>query len=48
VVPYGAGGHTGLLGAFTIALQQGRESIVNLEDFVDGRVADDPALVAEA
>ena len=47
LVPYGAGGHTGLLGAFTIALQQGKESIVNLEDFVDGRVADDPALVAE-
>ena len=47
VVPYSAGGHTGLLGAFTIAQQQGRQSIVNVEDIVDGRVADDPALVAE-
>ena len=47
VVPYSAGGHTGLLGAFTIAHRQGRASIVNLEDFVDGRVTDDPVLVAE-
>ena len=47
VVPYSAGGHTGLLGAFTIAHQQGRPSIVNVEDIVDGRVAEDQALVAE-
>jgi hypothetical protein len=47
VVPYSAGGHTGLLGAFTIAQQQGRPSIVNVEDIVDGRVAEDPELVAE-
>ena len=47
VVPYSAGGHTGLLGAFTIAHQQGQTSIVNVEDIVDGRVAEDPALVAE-
>lgn len=47
VVPYGAGGHTGLLGAFTIAQQQGRTSIVNVEDIVDGRVSEEPALVAE-
>jgi hypothetical protein len=47
LVPYSAGGHTGLLGAFTIAAQQGKPGIVNVEDIVDGRVSDDPALVAE-
>jgi transcriptional regulator with XRE-family HTH domain len=45
VVPYAAGGHTGLLGACTIAEVDGR-SIVNLEDFADGRVAEDTATVS--
>ncbi|MBV9448759.1 MAG: helix-turn-helix transcriptional regulator [Streptosporangiaceae bacterium] len=47
VVPYSAGGHTGLLGACTIADLDGSPSIVNLEDIADGRVTDDAATVSQ-
>jgi transcriptional regulator with XRE-family HTH domain len=47
VVPYSAGGHTGLLGACTIAELDGSTGIVNLEDVADGRVADDAATVSK-
>jgi transcriptional regulator with XRE-family HTH domain len=43
IVPYSAGGHTGLLGACTIAELNGTASMVNIEDITDGRVADDAA-----
>jgi transcriptional regulator with XRE-family HTH domain len=46
IVPYSAGGHTGLLGACTVADLEGR-SIVNLEDIADGRVTDDAATVSQ-
>jgi transcriptional regulator with XRE-family HTH domain len=45
IVPYSAGGHMGLLGACTLAELEGR-SIVNLEDFADGRVTDNAATVS--
>ena len=43
VVPYSAGGHTGLLGAFVIADLEGSLSIVYVEDITYGRVFEDPA-----
>jgi transcriptional regulator with XRE-family HTH domain len=46
VIPYSAGGHTGLLGACTVADLDGSPGIVNLEDIADGRVADDAATVS--
>jgi transcriptional regulator with XRE-family HTH domain len=46
VVPYTAGGHTGLLGAGTIAERQGQPSILNLEDLADGRVSEDSTIVS--
>jgi transcriptional regulator with XRE-family HTH domain len=46
VVPYTAGGHTGLLGAFTIADLGSSPSIVNVEDIADGRVFEDPGTVS--
>jgi transcriptional regulator with XRE-family HTH domain len=46
VVPYSAGGHTGLLGACTVADLDGSAGIVNLEDIADGRVTDDAATVS--
>ena len=46
VVPYGAGGHTGLLGAFAIADLGSSPSIVNAEDIADGRVFEDPGTVS--
>lgn len=46
IVPYSAGGHTGLLGACTVADLDGFHSIVNLEDIADGRVTDDAAMVS--
>ncbi len=46
VVPYSAGGHTGLLGAFTIADLGSSPSIVNAEDIADGRVFEDPGTVS--
>jgi len=47
VIPYSAGGHTGLLGACTIAGLDGSPGIVNLEDIADGRVTDDAATVSQ-
>ncbi len=47
VVPYSAGGHTGLLGACTIAELSEPPGIVNLEDIADGRVTDDIATVSQ-
>lgn len=47
VVPYGAGGHSGLLGAFNLAETEGQPSILYIEDVADGRVSQDPALVAK-
>jgi transcriptional regulator with XRE-family HTH domain len=46
VVPYSAGGHTGLLGALTIADLGSSPSIVNVEDIADGRVFEDPGTVS--
>jgi transcriptional regulator with XRE-family HTH domain len=47
VVPYAAGGHSGLLGAFIIAEMGDSPGIVFLEDACDGRVAEDSAMVAQ-
>jgi hypothetical protein len=38
VVPYSAGGHTGLLGAFVVADLDSSLGIVYVEDIADGRV----------
>jgi transcriptional regulator with XRE-family HTH domain len=46
VLPYSAGGHTGLLGAFTIADLGGNPGTVNVEDITDGRVFEDPSMVS--
>ena len=46
VLPYSAGGHTGLLGAFTIADLAGAAGIVNVEDITYGRVFEDAAAVS--
>jgi transcriptional regulator with XRE-family HTH domain len=46
VLPYSAGGHTGLLGAFTIADLGGSAGTVNVEDITDGRVFEDPGMVS--
>lgn len=48
VVPYSAGGHIGLTGACTIVERAGIPRAVNLEDFVDGRVSEDPEIVRRA
>lgn len=47
IVPYAAGGHTGLLGASVVAETAGHPGIVYLEDMSDGRVSEDPVTVAE-
>jgi transcriptional regulator with XRE-family HTH domain len=47
VVPYDAGGHSGLLGAFVIADRPSAARIVFIEDVVGGRVSEDAATVAE-
>ena len=46
VLPYSAGGHTGLLGAFTIADLGGNPGTVNVEDITYGRVFEDAATVS--
>lgn len=46
IIPYSAGGHTGLLGACTIAELDGH-SIVNIEDIADGRATDDVGTVKQ-
>ena len=48
VVPHAARWHVGLLGACHIVERDGMPRIVNLEDFVDGRVSEDPATVRRA
>jgi transcriptional regulator with XRE-family HTH domain len=45
VVPYSAGGHSGLLGAATIAEISDKPGIVAIEDACDGRVAEDAEMV---
>jgi Domain of unknown function (DUF5753)/Helix-turn-helix domain len=47
VVPYTAGGHSGLLGAFNIAELPTEQSIVFMEDISGGRIAEDAARVSE-
>lgn len=47
VVPYTAGGHSGLLGAFNIAELPTAQSIVFMEDILGGRVGEDAARVSE-
>ncbi len=46
VVPYSAGGHSGLLGAFFIADLDGSPSIVYADDIADGRIFEDPGTVS--
>jgi hypothetical protein len=48
VVPYRAGGHSGLLGAFVIAKQAGGQTVAHLEDVAGGRTTDDFMAVREA
>ena len=47
VVPYEAGGHTGLLGAFSFAETGTRDAIVFVEDIADGRVFEDDATLSQ-
>lgn len=47
VLPYSAGGHTGLLGAFVIADLGSSAGIVNVEDITYGRVFEDAATVSQ-
>jgi transcriptional regulator with XRE-family HTH domain len=47
VVPYTAGGHSGLLGAFIIAELAAEQSIVFMEDISGGRIAEDAVGVSE-
>ena len=47
VVPYTAGGHSGLLGAFIIAELPAEQSIVFMEDVSGGRIAEDAAGVTD-
>jgi uncharacterized protein DUF5753 len=46
VVPYSAGGHSGLLGAFFIADLDGSPSTVYADDIADGRIFEDPGTVS--
>jgi transcriptional regulator with XRE-family HTH domain len=47
IVPYSAGGHSGLLGAFNVAELTGAQSIVFMDDVLGGRVAEDLPAVSE-
>jgi transcriptional regulator with XRE-family HTH domain len=47
IVPYEAGGHTGLLGAFILADLTATQSIVFLDDASGGRVAEDAPVVSD-
>ena len=47
LVPYEAGGHTGLLGAFSVAEMGNRDAIVFVEDIADGRVFEDDATLSQ-
>jgi transcriptional regulator with XRE-family HTH domain len=46
LVPYSAGGHTGLLGAFVMADLGSSPGVVYVEDITDGRVFEDPGTVS--
>ena len=46
-MPYEAGGHTGLLGAFSVAEMGNRDAIVFVEDIADGRVFEDDATLSQ-
>jgi hypothetical protein len=48
VVPYAARWHVGLLGACIIVERDGIPRVMYLDDLVDGRVLEDPALVRQA
>lgn len=48
ILPYSAGGHRGLAGAFIIADFPAEQSIVFLEDLLGGRVIEDAPAVSEA
>jgi hypothetical protein len=47
VVPYGAGAHSGLLGAFALAQFENAPAIVYLETAAGGQIAEAPATVAQ-
>jgi transcriptional regulator with XRE-family HTH domain len=47
VVPYGAGGHSGLAGAFVIADFRDAPSIVYLETAIGGQIVEKPSAVEE-
>jgi transcriptional regulator with XRE-family HTH domain len=47
IVPLRAGGHTGLLGAFTLAETDDGSTVAYVEDAADGRVAHDPETVSK-
>jgi hypothetical protein len=47
VVPFEAGAHAGLLGAFVIASFDGTSDIVCLETAASGQVTETPSVVAE-
>jgi transcriptional regulator with XRE-family HTH domain len=47
VVPYAAGGHSGLLGGFIVCDLPGSKSIAFLDDALDGRVVEDTETVSE-
>jgi hypothetical protein len=47
IVPYAAGGHSGLLGAFIIAEPPAVQSIVFIDDVSGGRVAEDGPTLSE-
>jgi transcriptional regulator with XRE-family HTH domain len=48
ILPYSAGGHRGLAGAFAIADFTGAQSIVFLDDLLGGRVTEEAEAVSEA
>ena len=46
-IPFSAGGHIGLLGAFVIAEMGDMPGIVYLETAADGQTVEDPATVSQ-
>jgi len=47
VIPYSAGAHSGLLGAFTVADSDGKAGSVYLESPADGQTIEEPSMVAK-
>jgi transcriptional regulator with XRE-family HTH domain len=47
VIPYSAGGHSGLLGAFIVCDLPDSKRIAYVDDVLGGRVSEDPGAVAE-